>query len=109
MCFSNRLYCIEKFYCCRIPGTKWNYLPRKANWWTCFDNKNLCKVPHNTWMTGLHRNHCYHLYCLEYARYTQPVTNLVTRFYALGNKNYRSMEGIFCYIKATKSMIAECL
>ena len=86
---SNQLLCIEKFYCCKIPGTKWNYKPKRANWWGCFDSRNLCKVPINTWMTGLWRNGCNFLYCLEEARYSQPSTNLITSFYSLGKHNYR--------------------
>lgn len=39
--------------------------------WHCFDHRGWCGVPEHMYITGLWRNSCHELYCLEEAYYSQ--------------------------------------
>ena len=118
---SEKIYCLEYFWCCTngckciylafwnietlfmkfklaickknflIPQTRWEYQPRKQNWWNCFNRKNWCGVPSHTWITGFWRNSCSDLLCIEEAYRSRPVHNQMTNHVTLnqfGSKRF---------------------
>ncbi|XP_046861166.1 uncharacterized protein LOC124454401 [Xenia sp. Carnegie-2017] len=63
---GNKLSNIEKAYCCR-PKTQvkqWGHCLRKNNW-KSFNRRGWSDCPSGYYMTGLYRNKCNKLYCLE--------------------------------------------
>jgi hypothetical protein len=65
---GHKLFNIEEFKCCR--GESWEKTKNGcvvANWWGSFDRQGVSRCPEGKALTGLMRNDCNELYCLEEA------------------------------------------
>jgi hypothetical protein len=68
---DNQLYHIEEAKCCRpVETTSYGHCVN-ANWWSSFDRQGWSNCPHRYAMTGLFRNGCNAIYCLEEVRCCQ--------------------------------------
>jgi len=60
------IYCIEYARCCRINGGgSRRSCGQKQSWWGSLDGYGWSLTDGHTFMTGLWRNWCHWLYCIE--------------------------------------------
>jgi hypothetical protein len=65
---NNQLYHIEMAHCCKPRETSGYGRCMNANWWSSFDRKGWSSCPAGYAMTGMYRNGCNQIYCLEEVR-----------------------------------------
>jgi len=65
---NNQLYHIEEAKCCRPQESRGYGRCMNANWWSSFDRKGWSRCPNGYAMTGMYRNNCNAIYCLEEVR-----------------------------------------
>ncbi len=75
----HKLYCMESLKCCNPQTTypavhKIVYTAYNANWWSSFDRKGWSKCKKGYFMSGIYRNKCDLLYCIEQVQCKKPTT-----------------------------------
>lgn len=64
----NWIYCLEYARCCNMKGTRgYRGCRGLGRWWGQFDYAGWKTIDGNWFMTGLYRNWCHYLYCIEMA------------------------------------------
>merc|ERR1712070_142715 len=64
----NKLYCIEEVSCSTSPHHNEEQKCVSANWWSSMDKKGWSTCAEGSFISGLYRNDCSDLYCLEMAK-----------------------------------------
>jgi hypothetical protein len=72
---NNQLYHIEESHCCRPKESTSYENCVDANWWSSFDHQGWSSCPGGYAMTGIYRNDCNAIYCIESVRCCRPSVN----------------------------------
>ena len=79
---GQELFRLEEARCCQPPAVKWGECI-DFNVWSKFDNKGWTDCPKDYYMTGLWRNDCNELHCIEQFKCckmaTDPVFSIVVK------------------------------